>query len=384
MKILVFDNIVLGHHIEYLHHLNIGAERQENIELIYVLPAEFQTIKNNYSWDGINSRFVFFDDIEKKKEGKDFLAIIKKSFRLSKSLKKYIEEYKPDAVFLNMMVYFMPALPFIVSSRSPIYGIIYKIYLYRWKNLSVFQRIQNVFINFLYNKFQSIGGVFVLNDNSAAQCLNRIYKSKKYVYLPDPFNEQLYIGKNIRNNFQIEETEKVYLHFGALASRKGTCEILDAILTAGKEDLREKFFIFAGIVNREIRTEFYTKIVQLKKKCRIHVIDEFCSNNLVADLCASTNYILCPYKESDLSSGVLGYAAFYKKPVIAPQSGVIGKLVRKYALGLTINQITPEQIWNAIQMIEKIDYRPKAYIETVRIEEFNKIVFETIESGNNK
>lgn len=384
MKILVFDNIISGHHIEYLHHLNMGAANRKGIELLFVLPKSFQTVRENYVWDEITSRFVFFDDVEKIEEGKGFLAIIKKSNRLSRLLKKYIEEYKPDAVFLNMMVYFMPVLPFLLRSKPAIYGIIYKIYLYRWHKLSILQRIQNVFVHYLYSRFKCIGGVFVLNDKSSAQYLNRLYHTNKYIYLPDPFNEQSYIGGNIRGKLKIKENDKVYLHFGSLASRKGSSEILDALLLADKEELNDKVFVFAGLVNKDIKDQFYTSLSLLKGKCRIHVIEEFCSNELIADLCSSSDYILCPYKESDLSSGVLGYAAFYKKPVIAPQSGVIGKLIKKYALGLTINQITPEQIWNAIRVVEKIDYRPKEYIDTVRIEEFNRIVLESIESGNSK
>lgn len=380
MKILVFDIIATGHHIEYLHHLNMGATQRDDMELVFVLPEEFDKNKKDYEWDYAKSTFIYFNNIIAEKKSNNLLSVIKKSYYFSKLLKENVEALKPDAVFLNMMVYFMPALPFLLYSGPSIYGIIYKIYLYRWKMMSKKERIQNILMHFLYSRFKCIGGVFVLNDKSSTYYLNKLYDTNKYVYLPDPFNEQTYKGHSMIKDLQIINDEKIYLQFGSLNSRKGTCEILDALLMAGKDDLRDKVFVFAGIVSKDIKGEFYEKIKRLKGKCKIIVFDKFCSNKLIADLCASSDFFLCPYKESDLSSGMLGYAAFYKKPVVAPKSGLIGKLVKKYALGLTISQITPECIYNAIIKINDLKYTPKPYIDTIRIEKFNKVIFETIKN----
>jgi hypothetical protein len=49
---------------------------------------------------------------------------------------------------------------------------------------------------------------------------------------------------------------------------------------------------------------------------------------------------LIPYKNSEQSSGVLGYAAQFNIPVVGPSSGLLGKLIKKNKLGYTINDIT--------------------------------------------
>lgn len=378
MKILVFDTIVTGHHIEYLNHLNIGATKMADIELVFVLPFEFEKIKKDYEWDCTRSKFIYYEILDKGRNGNNLWSVIKKSYYLSKLLKDKVDTLKPDAVYLNMMVYFMPALPFLLYFGPSIYGIIYKVYLYRWKKMKITERIQNCLIHFLYSKFKCIGGIFVLNDKSSTCYLNKLYNTNKYVFLPDPFNEQTYKGHNIRKEFQITNNEKVYLQFGSLTSRKGTCEILDALLLADEMELKNKVFVFAGVINDDIKREFNNKISGLEGRCKIIVFDKFCSNNEIADLCASSDYILCPYKETDLSSGVLGYAAFYKKPVIAPKSGLIGKLVKKWALGLTISQVTSESLYHAIIEINSFIYVPKPYIDTIKIEKFNQTIFGAI------
>ena len=43
-----------------------------------------------------------------------------------------------------------------------------------------------------------------------------------------------------------------------------------------------------------------------------------------------------PYHITNLSSGVIGYAALFGKPVIGPSKGLLGHLINKYQLGETV------------------------------------------------
>ena len=48
-----------------------------------------------------------------------------------------------------------------------------------------------------------------------------------------------------------------------------------------------------------------------------------------------------PYQFTNLSSGVLGYAAVFDKPVIGPDGGLIGNLIKENNLGVTISDVSP-------------------------------------------
>lgn len=373
---MIFDTNIAGHHIEYIHHLCEGMRVYHNDEMIIVLPSAFKTQKKIYKWNTDNCVFVYYSE-ERLKEFHGFgsVSLFVNSWRRTKVLKECIDTYNPDSVFLNAIVDYMPILPFIIHKRTCISGIIYKIYLYKWKKVSFPQKISHILNNCLYSYSNSIANVFVLNDKSAAIYLNKRYHTNKYKYLPDPFNDISYKGKNIREKLLINKRAKVYLHFGAMSERKGTLDILDAISALDDSDIVNRVFIFAGVVNPQIRSMFYRKAELLRNKCGILVFDSFCDNIFLHDLCVTSDYLLCPYKETDLSSGVIGYAAKYLKPVIGPQSGLIGKLIRKNRLGITIEDNSVSSLCRAIVDITKYNFNINPmYIKTIEIAEFNNIV----------
>jgi glycosyltransferase involved in cell wall biosynthesis len=51
------------------------------------------------------------------------------------------------------------------------------------------------------------------------------------------------------------------------------------------------------------------------------------------------------------SSGVLGWAAEARKPVIAQDYGLVGALVRDYGLGLTVDTTDPARITEAMSQL---------------------------------
>ena len=48
------------------------------------------------------------------------------------------------------------------------------------------------------------------------------------------------------------------------------------------------------------------------------------------------DYILIPYKNTAQSSGVISYASQFCVPVIGPAEGLLGNLIRKFDMGLCI------------------------------------------------
>ena len=54
---------------------------------------------------------------------------------------------------------------------------------------------------------------------------------------------------------------------------------------------------------------------------------------------------------------MLGYASYYGIPVIAPSDGLIGTLVNTYKLGVTIKDITSDNIRNACEILCKMHFK---------------------------
>ena len=77
----------------------------------------------------------------------------------------------------------------------------------------------------------------------------------------------------------------------------------------------------------------------------------------------SCDVILTPYKRINTSSGAIGYAAQFKKPVIATGGGLLGKLVNKYHLGVLISDVSGESIADGIRRFESWHYRNNSYLE---------------------
>ena len=341
---MIFDTSLDGHHIEYLHHIYMSAcENNCNAQFIFAVPKEFEKQKNKLSWIPCNwIKIIFIEDkdVELCKEGNYFT----KSWNYSKVLKKYTQLYKVDELFLITLIYPYPFLPLFLKSNIKVSGIVYRIYLYEWKTSSFLKKIKDAFETFVMAKAKCTKSIFILNDNSAACYFNKLFKVNKFKFLTDPINPTSSTPKNIRQELQIAESKEIYLHFGAMYERKGTLTILDAIELLSKEELENKCFIFAGKIGNDIKEAFYKKKKILDEKVKILVYDEFCSYDFLNNLCFSCDYIVIPYKNISCSSGVVGYAAQLRKTLIAPKDGILGKLVKRFNLGITTNISDPSEL----------------------------------------
>ena len=347
MKTLVFETCLTGHRLEYIHHIYIGACDRSKESFIFVVPESFNVKKLNLVWpENKNVFFRFIPDCEVQKVelGK---SLMKSSYLHTRLLSKYAKEERPDQILLISLMNYMPWLAFMRLRLHSIYGIIYKIYLY-----DDFYGVRKLINNTIYKLFahrKCMGKIFILNDAVSAKRLNEIYHTLNFHYLPDPVPSIDRKGvTDIRNELGVKPSDKMYLHFGGLTERKGTLVILEAIAMMSAEELESKVFVFAGSVNDDIKAHFYALKSSLDRNVRIIVFDEFCSYSLINNLCESCNVILIPYFNSGQSSGVIGYASYFNKPVIGPSGGLIGNLIKEYNMGQRLNTISAESLKKAL------------------------------------
>lgn len=370
-RILIFDTEVAGHHVEYLHHLLIKARNSQD-EYIFCVSEDFINVKGTeFDWNYGNN--VIFKYVNTDKANEE-VSMLKKAYRKSKLLHSVIKSCDVTHIFLISLITFIPFLPFFVPSRIKVSGIIYNIYLYRWKKSSAFLKILDVLKYIVLSYSKCIDRVYILNDAASARVLNRIYKTKKYRYLVDPYVPLQNVEEPIPDTWDFS-SKKIYFHFGAMADRKGTLEILKSLEFISSEVCSNSIFIFAGKVGENIKAEFYRLVNLYKKKTNLIVIDRFCSYGLIATVSKKANLLLMPYKVNTQSSGIIGYASQFNTPVLASAEGLIGKLVSKYKLGYTINEISPKAIAEFINQWEgKNKSIPKDYIEINTVSRFLEMI----------
>ena len=371
MKRMLFEYDLKGHRLEYIHHIYMEMLNHMDDEFVIVVPKDFENKRELYSWPhSPNISFRIIDDSIIK----DHLGLLSNAAHYSKALRKYALEEKVDSVFLISLMAFIPALVFFIPSRIRVSGIIYRIYLYEWKITTRLNRVKNVLKYLCIRYAPCLKTVFILNDSSAVSKLNHLYHTDKFKYLTDPFNVIDYHPKSIREELGARKGDMVFLHFGGLDQRKGTLEILKAIQILSSDILAKSVFVFAGKIYDSIFNDFNVLISSEPSNARIKVYNGYCSNEFIFNLCYSCDYILIPYHNSSQSSGLLGYSAFFMKPVIGPSDGLIGKLIRKNHLGIRLENAKYETIARSISCAKYQEIRSN-YINKISIPEFSELIF---------
>jgi len=379
MITLIFDEGLPGHHLEYLHHYYMGAcARKDQRYVICVPQNEFEKKRDNFEWpdsDNITFEWLEVADINaiERHAGNTLLY----GFTCARVIARYAKRCNAQRVLLTDFIFTIPMLLWTMPHKISVRGIIYRIYLYN-KLDSLNARIRYILENLCYRLMahsQIMDKVFMLNDQKSADTLNKRFGTSKFLFLPDPVPEvDRSTLVNLRQLYGIPDRNKVLFHFGGLTQRKGTLEILRAINLSSKQDLAEKTFVFAGRVYEGIHDEFYDLLSISRQKAQILVFDEFCDYGFLYNMCTTCDVILMPYYLSNLSSGVLGYAAVFGKPVIGPSDGLIGHLINEYKMGLALNAIDSQSLSEAFG--KEISYSGCGYVQQNEVAEFIKIIMD--------
>lgn len=371
-KIVFFLTQTSGHHIEYLNHIYNECCNFTKNEYIFILPESFHQKKDKFFWkENSNTSFVFFKDKEITDCSKNLII---RSFQYNQLLKSKIKNIDSKDVFLIELMKFLPFSPFFFSKDFNISGIIYHIYLYQWKYLSFVNKRLNVCKFLIFRNFSCFKYIYVLNDRFAFKYFNKIYKTEKFKYLPDPIIPfKLNNSIDLRKSLGIRMNDQVILHFGAMTETKGTLKILDFIDEASKIELEKKVFIFAGVIKDDIAKEFYRNLQHLKNKTSIFLFDEFIEFGKLASILKISDLIFCPYTRVFQSSGALGLAAQFNIPLIVPKDGFLGKFVTRNRIGITYEKFEKKILLNALDNA-KIFPSNHEYLKDHSIEEYCEVI----------
>jgi len=344
---MIFEPDLRGHRLEYLHHLYsyFNEKADGRFSCVFIVPNSFNPETAGLKWsESKNCKIISMT----KAESQDCLASgVSAYWARYRTMKSYIQSTQSNLVFFISLMSFLPSV-LCGGGRSlagaSVSGIIYSIYTRN--NRGKWYEFRSSVLFWLMAKLPVFQSVFLLNDQATPRLFNSVFKSSKFEYLPDPY---VPLDMPLRNEDQGARDGMTFLHFGGLTSRKGTLEILQAAeLLLNKNDVPKCRFIFAGKVYPDIREEFYRRVEGLQDQVEIQVYDEFCEYQFLGELCQKADCLLMPYKMVGQSSGLLGFAAQFGIPVLAPSQGLLGKIVKDYQLGYTLKDSGASAIADAI------------------------------------
>lgn len=365
-KILIYDLKTEGHHIEYLHHLYYGAISSTN-DYVFVVGKDFSKRSVDFQWDKAeNIRFRYLEN----EEGTG--NVIAKAFRMSRQLRRIVKEEKPQRIFLNTLMNFMPFLPFFVG-KSKVSGIIYSIYLHDLESVSKLSKISNRLKYRLLSRKKAIENVFILNDNNSVLKLNEIWKTDKFKYLTDPYIPFKNVDiRDLRQELGVDKNKKIILHLGYLEARKGTLDVLDMLANTPLEDRKNYCAVFAGRLDEDIKDAFLMKVKKLSDSIQVITKIGFLPYDFMGSLVFTADKVVLPYRIVNASSGIIGYCAQFKTPVYVPAKGLIGKLVEDYHIGCTVDN------FNTINDLKDIEINDCNYCESHTVEAFIDDIFKNL------
>lgn len=374
-RLLFFSQSANGHYPEYLHHLYIGISKRSNCQAVIVVPASFEGKKKLLDWPECPR--IEFDLIPDEQVSWGDGKWYKRNYRFARLVRQYALKHAPDEIIMMDLMICMPYLAFLIPGPIKLSGILYGIYLYRWNELSLLRRGAELFWHWLMAKRSCFNRIFVLNDADSAKHFNHVYHTERFQYLPDPFLPLPVTGEDFREKYGIGDDRKIYFHFGSFGKKKGTLEILNSILLIPEEEQDQYCFVFAGCIQDVIRKDFERLLTEIRKsKVLCLVFNEFCSYEFLGCWCHACDAILLPYLMAYNSSGCIGYAAQFNKPVIGPAYGLLGKLIRQYALGVSLQLISPEKLVQAYHDVVDFSCQGKEYLMHNSVEQFYQVIIQ--------
>lgn len=381
MNIIIFNKTIGGHHLEYIHHIYEMGLRDKDNHYVFVLPRRFETLKEKWEWNRAeNVEFDLFDDFDTRRFS-SFISMLRDSWSVAGILKKYVIKHNADIIYSNYLIATLPFAPIRLPRECKMIGIIYRIYLYQNTEKFSLSLLLEKLKFWILSNCRIYKRILILNDESSTKKLNHIWRTTKFTFIPDPYipikKDKIY---NFRNRFGIDDTKVVFAHIGAMSYTKSSLEILESILSLPPQEADDYCFVFAGVVQEEIRHRFYELYESVKNIVQIILIDKYCSYEDFGSLCVASNAILIPYKRTLQSSGVIGYASQFKRPVIAADSGLLGSLVKKYNMGLLLEKIDNNSLMDAYRKVAlgEVVKPDSSYCYENGIELFQDIIYKSI------
>lgn len=241
----------------------------------------------------------------------------------------------------------------LVSQRSPCpFSILYFRPTYHYQKLSNYQpswkekfrAARKKWLMARVLKLPKLECVYSL-DTLAIEYMKQHFQTKASIeFLPDSFAMfpvATACVESLRLDLGIEKSRKIFCLVGVLDRRKGVRELLEAAMTIPESEGKRICVLLVGKLHSNQEQEILALLKQMKLSSAIQFLlrNEFVPETEIQKYYELSDVILTTYQKHMGSSSALIRAALAKRPVLSSDYGLMGEIVRRRQLGLSIGPI---------------------------------------------
>lgn len=387
MNFLIFEYRYEGHYTEYLRHLlNYALETMPGDKVHCILSEKFKKHFNNGTLPTSNNFIISYLSPSDLSSSQATSGTLQPDMKLARHIAQYIRHNSIDkTIFITSSNLLLKVA--IQTGTATYLSAIQYIIPRHMENLrkcgdSIWHRCKlraHRCIDFLKMQLfaltPQVKALYLLNDEDSVEHYNRLFHTVKFRFLPDPI-DCLTSAPADDNN---KHNKITLLHAGKFHKGKGTFDIIEALMSIAP-DQRERFrFILCGRSEIESdNTRAASMMTKLGELMDVEFYNDFVEEEFLHNLYRRADYILVPYHAYWASSGNLGHAASYHKPVIGPERGLLGTLIRKFHLGYTVKELSATGIADTLTSLlsgPQEDYGFDKYTSRCSPTDFARILF---------
>ncbi|MGB3293931.1 MAG: glycosyltransferase family 4 protein, partial [Phormidesmis sp.] len=223
----------------------------------------------------------------------------------------------------------------------------------------------------------------------ADEAIRALYPQAKVVSLADPveipqtnsLDSQVLLEKH-----GVLPGRRVFLLFGNITARKGVDQLLESLKELSSESCQQLCILIVGAAKPAEKSRLQAQIDSVHHTQPVQVIAhfEFVPESKVQSYYQLSDFVLAPYQRHIGMSGILLLAAAAQKPVLSSDYGLMGELVRRYQLGISIDSSSPSAIADGITRLLNSDEslydlnRMKTFVEENSATQFAQTIFQHI------
>ncbi len=159
--------------------------------------------------------------------------------------------------------------------------------------------------------------------------------------------------EELRSELGIERGRTVLSLVGSLDHRKGPQQLLAAIENLAPDIQNKLCLLLVGKLNESIANEVLTQIQKLKSSSNVQVIlqDKYILDSIFQEYYELSDVALITYQQHMGMSASLIRAGIAGIPVLASDYGLIGELVLRNSLGLSVDTKSSQSLTRAIEKV---------------------------------
>ncbi len=174
--------------------------------------------------------------------------------------------------------------------------------------------------------------------------------------LPDSFVRSQTTADQIaklRSDLKISSGRKVCLLLGSLDRRKGPLQLLDAAERLPESLQKKLCLLLVGSLHVDIQDEVIQRIGRLQQRTSVEIVlkNEYVSDTIVQRYYELADVALTTYQKHMGMSSAIIRAALAEIPVLSSDYGLMGELVNRQRLGITVDTTDPQSFSDGLAAV---------------------------------